>query len=163
MRCEEVREQLAAYLAGELPVDVFRATQAHLAECAACRAELARVDAFAGVLAGIHMPPVPSGFASRIVATAEERRPVVPSSEQSLRRWWRLTSAPMRAAAAVAAFAVGAWGATELSAVKATEAGADNSQQAAETVVGNWFEAAPGDSFASRYLQAINSEVDGEE
>ncbi len=163
MRCEEVREQLAAYLAGELLADVFRATQAHLAECGACRAELARVDALAGVLAGMHMPAVPSGFASRVAGAAEERRPAVLSSEQSLRRWWRLTSAPMRAAAAVAAFAVGAWGATELSAVTATEAGADNSQQAAEAVVGDWFEAAPGESLASRYLEAISLEVDGEE
>lgn len=163
MRCHAVIEQLAAYSAGELSAEVRRAVQAHLAECPACRAEMASIDVSAGVLARTKTPPVPPGFTSRVVTAAEERRcPELPVG-QSPRRWWRFNSAPMRAAAAVAAFAIGAWGASELSTVRPMEAGQDNSQPAADAVVGDWFEAAPGESFASRYLEAINPNVDGEE
>ncbi len=163
MRCEAVKEQLTAYAAGELPAEAHRAVKAHLAECPACRAEMARVDVSAGVLAGVQTPPVPLGFASRVLAAAEERQRTGLSFKQTPRRWWRLNSAPMRAAAAVAAFAIGAWGATELSTAQQTDAGRDDSQAAADAVVGEWFEAAPGESFASRYLAAINPGNEGEE
>jgi anti-sigma factor RsiW len=163
MRCEAVKGQLTAYAAGELLAEAHRAVKAHLAECQACRAEMARVDVSAGVLAGVQTPPVPLGFASRVLAVADERQRTGLSFEQTPRRWRWFDSAPMRAAAAVAAFTVGSWGATELSTAKPTEAGRGSSQPAADSVVRDWFEAVPEESFASRYLEAINPNVDGEE
>ena len=52
MRCEEVQQQLRGFSTGELPMDVRQTVQAHLSECAACCAELAKVDALAGFLTG---------------------------------------------------------------------------------------------------------------
>ena len=99
MRCENV-QQLERFVAGDLPVADRQAVQAHLAECAACRAKLAEYDALAGVVASTPTPPIPSGFASRVMAAARQRQEAQPVAFWNLLRWWRLTSAPMRAAAA---------------------------------------------------------------
>jgi len=100
MRCEDVLEQLTAFSSGELPTDSRQAVQAHLAGCAACRTALVRVDALAGVLAGAKTPPMPLGLASRVMATARQRQEAEPVAAWDLMRWWRLTSAPTRFAAA---------------------------------------------------------------
>jgi anti-sigma factor RsiW len=160
MRCDEVLELLTAFSAGELPVDIRRAMQAHLGDCAGCRAAVARADVLAGVLAGVPAPPLPEGLASRIVASARQRHEAMPVPPGRSLPWWRPTSAPMRAAAAVAAFAVGIWGATELSPPVAARSDGDNAPPVAETVFRDWFEATPGDSLASRYLAAIKAEED---
>ena len=100
MRCEEVQGRLPAYSSGELPTDVREAVQAHLGRCAACQAALARIDALAAVLASAQTPPVPTGFAARVMVRARSRRSAAVSAAWNPLRWWRLGSAPMRAAAA---------------------------------------------------------------
>jgi len=100
MRCGEVLERLAAFSSGEFPTDIRRAMQTHLAECAACRAALARVDALAGVLASTRTPPVPAGLAARVMEAARSRRTSAAPVGWNPLRWWRLASAPMHAAAA---------------------------------------------------------------
>jgi anti-sigma factor RsiW len=110
MHCENVQEQLNRFTAGDLPVADRHAVGAHLAECAACRAKLAELDALAGVLASTPTPPIPPGFASRVMAAARQRQEAQPArlrqgnggqvAAWNLLRWWRLTSAPMHAAAA---------------------------------------------------------------
>ena len=100
MHCENVQEQLYRFVAGDLPVADRQAVQAHLAECAACRAQLTELDAVAGVVASTPTPPIPSGFASRVMAAARKRQEAQPVAVWNLLRWWRLTSAPMHAAAA---------------------------------------------------------------
>ena len=100
MHCENVQEHLNRFTAGDLPMADRRAVQAHLAECAACRAKLAEFDALAGVVASMPTPPIPSGFASRVMAAARKRQAGQPVAAWNLLRWWRLTSAPMHAAAA---------------------------------------------------------------
>lgn len=100
MHCEEVLKQLTAFSSGELSPDVRQNVQAHLAECAPCRAALGRIDAVAGVLAGVETPPAPQGFASRVMAAARQRQRAEPTGAWNPLRWWRLTSAPMHAAAA---------------------------------------------------------------
>ena len=99
MRCEDVLKQLTAFSSGELSANVRQAVQAHLAECAACRAALAEVDALA-VLASGRTPPVPRGFAARVMVAARQRQETKPVAAWNLMRWWRLTSTPMHAAAA---------------------------------------------------------------
>lgn len=100
MHCEDVLKQLGAFSSGELPTEVYWTVQAHLAGCAACRAALGRVDSVAGVLSAARTPPVPSGFTARVLAAARRRQEAQRIGAWSLLRWWRLTSAPMHAAAA---------------------------------------------------------------
>jgi len=100
MRCEEVQGRLPAYSSGELPTNVREAVQAHLGRCAACQAALARIDALGAVLAGAQTPPVPAGFAARVMAKARSRRSAAVSAGWNPLGRWRLASAPMRAAAA---------------------------------------------------------------
>jgi anti-sigma factor RsiW len=100
MHCENVQRQLNHFAAGDLPVADRHAVQAHLAECAACRAKLAELDALAGVVASTPTPSIPSGFAFRVMAAARQRQQAQPIAAWNLLRWWRLTSAPMHAAAA---------------------------------------------------------------
>ena len=100
MHCENVQQQLNRFAAGDLPVADRQTVQAHLAECAACRAKLAEFDAVAGVVASTPTPPIPSGFTSRVMAAARQRQEAQPVAAWNLLRWWRLTSAPMHAAAA---------------------------------------------------------------
>lgn len=110
MRCEEVRKRLPAFSSGQLAPDVRRAIKAHLGECAACRKALGRFDGVAAVLAGTRTPPIPPGFAARAMAAARQRHPAGPGAAWNPWRWWRLTTAPIRAAACavfVAGVAVG--------------------------------------------------------
>jgi anti-sigma factor RsiW len=153
MRCEDVQIHLTALSAGTLPPDVRSALRGHLAECAVCRAAAARIDALAGLVIDLATPPIPAGFATRVMATAQ-RRLESDTARRSPRRWV-LTSGPMRAAAAVAAFLIGAWGAKSLSTPSLPSVIVGDTRPA-ETALSGWFEAAPGDSFASRYLSSIN-------
>jgi predicted anti-sigma-YlaC factor YlaD len=45
MNCDKFKELLAGYQDGELDDDQLKLVEAHLAECAECRAELARLNA----------------------------------------------------------------------------------------------------------------------
>lgn len=102
MRCEEVVRQLERISTGELSPQVRRAVQGHLAGCEACRAALAEIDALAGVLAGVQSPPVPAGFAPRVMAAAAMRQDAKAVAAWSFVKWWRMTSVPIHAAAAAA-------------------------------------------------------------
>jgi anti-sigma factor RsiW len=102
MRCQDVQNQLKSFSLGELPMDVRQTVQDHVAECDACRAELAKIDALAGVLAAAQTPPTPSGFTARVLATARQRLKTDQIEPWNLIGWWRLTSVPMHAAAAAA-------------------------------------------------------------
>lgn len=100
MRCEEVAGQLKKISTGELPPQVRQAVQDHLAGCQACREALAEVDGLAAVLAGAQSPPVPAGFAPRVMAAAAMRQDAKAMAAWSFVKWWRMTSAPLHAAAA---------------------------------------------------------------
>ena len=100
MRCQDVNIQLKAFSIGELPTDIRQAVLAHLSDCAACRADLATIDALAGMGAAAQSPPIPEGFSARVLAMARQRQENDLFETWNLVRWWRLTSAPMHAAAA---------------------------------------------------------------
>ncbi len=100
MRCQDVQNQLRAFSIGELPMDVRQTIQAHVSECAACRAGLTVVDALAGVFALAQTPPIPSGFAARVLTMARRRQETEQIESWNLIRWWRVASVPMHAAAA---------------------------------------------------------------
>ena len=100
MRCEDVKTKLDAYLAGELPPRISEDIDGHLANCPPCREARARLRQLAETLWQLRTPPVPDGFAERVMMAARERQTVRPAIVVS---WnplaWRL-SAPMWAAAA---------------------------------------------------------------
>jgi len=100
MRCADARTRLDAYLAGELPPGISGDIDGHLANCLPCREALARLRQLAEMLRQSQTPPVPDGFAERVMMAARQRRKDTPAIVLS---WnplaWRL-SEPMRAAAA---------------------------------------------------------------
>lgn len=74
MRCQDVKIQLQALSIGELPVDVRQAVQVHISDCAACRADLAKIDALACMGAAAQSPPIPEGFSARVLTMARQRQ-----------------------------------------------------------------------------------------
>ena len=81
MRCEDVQQLLEGFVTGDLPLAARQTIQVHLAECSGCRTKLATIDDLAADLVGTQAPPVPWGFASRVMVAARQRRraePVAP-------------------------------------------------------------------------------------
>ena len=60
MRCEEVRERFAEYLAGSLDAGVAQELEQHVASCAECQAEFAGIEPLWKALGRIPAPPIPS-------------------------------------------------------------------------------------------------------
>jgi len=100
MRCQTVQDNLNAYVRGKMRPDERSVMAAHLRNCPACRAALGELDPVATELVLGQTPPVPHGFAMRVMAAARRRQAAEVSVGWNPLRWWRLTSAPMHAAAA---------------------------------------------------------------
>lgn len=62
MRCEEIREELSAALDGELPEEVRRAVEAHLAGCPACRKERDLLGGVDRLYRALPREDAPEGF-----------------------------------------------------------------------------------------------------
>ncbi|MFT3913170.1 MAG: zf-HC2 domain-containing protein [Anaeromyxobacteraceae bacterium] len=103
---KHVVEDLTALADGALPEERAREVRAHLAGCAACRAEEARLTAALSLLSRLPAAPEPSPyFGTRLAAAIaeEERRPRGLVARLSMR--WRLAiPAGAVAAAGLAAF-----------------------------------------------------------
>ena len=88
--CRAVRENLTAYLDGELDVPARRAVDEHLARCPACRQECAALKDAWRLLDEAPAPPHPhlgSDFADRVLARAHTDAAVSP--------WRRFTASPV--------------------------------------------------------------------
>lgn len=68
MKCEEIREDLAAYLDGEIEGASRRAVDDHLAGCAACSKERDALAATWRLLDIVPPTAVPAGFDERVLA-----------------------------------------------------------------------------------------------
>lgn len=99
MRCEDLQRNLGNYVDGGISPDERKAIEAHLRGCPPCQATLADVDPVAAVLVQSQAPPIPPGFADRVIAHARYRI-IRPRLTWSPVQWWRTASAPMRGAAA---------------------------------------------------------------
>ena len=73
MRCRAVQEKLNLYAAGELLPSVGAQIESHLQACPTCRKELAKLRQLETLLRAVTTPPVPEGFAVRVLAQAKER------------------------------------------------------------------------------------------
>ena len=115
MKCDEVRLLLVSLADGALAGARAEAVRQHVAGCAACREELARLAADVELLRRDEKPEVPAYLGSRIMAGIRER--------QAQARPWLAAAAPVgqfglsRALvriAAVVLVAVGLWLGTAL-------------------------------------------------
>jgi len=106
MRCRVVRNKLDLLDRQELPPHVRERIEAHLSTCAECRRHLARQQRLASLLTTLaEPPPVPDGFAGRLMAAARGRQAACRPAPGSLWRfrWLSLSgSIGSRAAQAVA-------------------------------------------------------------
>ncbi|MFL5342473.1 MAG: anti-sigma factor family protein [Gemmataceae bacterium] len=93
MNCHDVCDRLPLHLYGDLPADEAGAVAGHLAQCAACRRELA---ALALVRDGLNAAPLPASVSVEPVYAAEARR-----QRRSARRWRLAALAGIAAAIAL--------------------------------------------------------------
>ena len=76
MNCQHSR-QLSAYYDGELSPEECQALEAHLAECAPCREELAHLRTLSRLVAGVGEAPLPEGMEQRLHARIDGAGDVV--------------------------------------------------------------------------------------
>ena len=112
MRCGEVQQRLDLYGTKELTHTVRERIEAHLESCDQCREALGRVRRFEDLLTAAPAPPVPDGFAARVVAQAKERQaraltgPLSPRGRSGV-VWERIRLSAGTAAALAAGLIVG--------------------------------------------------------
>jgi anti-sigma factor RsiW len=108
----ELHDQLAAYALDALDDNERSAFEEHLAECEACRAELADFRETAGMLAyAAEGPTPPDALRERILEQARQERPAQSVVVLRPQRALRLT-AIAAAAAVAAAIGLGVWAAS---------------------------------------------------
>jgi anti-sigma factor RsiW len=106
MNCTKVKDQLAAYLHGELEAEARKRVDGHLLGCLACRAELAReraFDDFVRDVAAEFDESLPPGFLKRVVNLAQSESASAAIAGRSarpslLRHWLMAFSLPVRVA-----------------------------------------------------------------
>jgi anti-sigma factor RsiW len=104
MRCKAVHKQLSRYADLEVPAELRGEIEAHLAGCADCRQELAKLDRLGRVLSSTNLPPLPEAFGERVMALARAqttRQRQTARSGWDLLGWWWDAQPAMRAAAIV--------------------------------------------------------------
>lgn len=111
MRCSDVQQKLDLIATGELTHSVRDRMENHLESCADCREALAKLRRFQDLVTASPAPPVPNGFAARVIAQAKERRAIVTRSGRtppvSRSGWKRFEFSAGTAAAMVAGLLIG--------------------------------------------------------
>ncbi|HEB12930.1 MAG TPA: hypothetical protein ENI11_04565 [Actinobacteria bacterium] len=112
MKCEDIEEQLSAYIDNELPDTEMATVEQHLLRCAACAKSLAQLKRIADMVGNV-APVSMSKRASKQLETAIEERLYTPEPEIELSEkpaWWRWLTRPafgaVAASVAVLALAV---------------------------------------------------------
>lgn len=73
MHCQEIQDNLSAYLDGELPPEAAREVERHLEECAVCRDLLNELRSVAHVLGGLPHASAPRGLTEELQGQIERR------------------------------------------------------------------------------------------
>lgn len=107
MRCDEVSQNLDLLIRQELAPPVRERIEGHLRGCGRCREELARLRRLEELLAADAYPPVPVGFAARVVARARREVPSDAAVAVPRTAGWRIAQRMRMAAGAAAALAGG--------------------------------------------------------
>ena len=92
MKCEAARPLLESYLDGELDRAAVDELEAHLATCAACRAQLADLEALRGALRAIPRHRAPAGLRARLAAIGDVSAQDAPRTATPA-TWWKLAAA----------------------------------------------------------------------
>ncbi len=104
MRCDEARARLGRYVDGETTSEARAAIEAHLAKCAACRAELRALRTLAAELARPSPASVPTGLFDAVESRLHEETKAAPDGQAGP----RFRIGPLQSAmAAAVVFAVG--------------------------------------------------------
>ena len=92
MNCLEAQENLSAYLDRELPEDVRRKMDEHLAGCAACRDELRSFAGLSNLVRQAPVPAVPGDLWTRVEREWDGQASVIrpPSRARAAGRYARL-------------------------------------------------------------------------
>ena len=164
LSCLRYRNRLGAYLDGELSPRRHKAVAAHLARCKTCRVALKDLHRLASVMHGLEVSPVPAELADQVLARARTR--AVRSHWEPVTwtplEWWRMASAPLRAAACTAvlvAFFLG------VGLGRGVFVFGDNQTTMAEakSIEGfEWFSPAPPASLGSPYLLLASNDAGDE-
>lgn len=75
MRCEQIKENLSAYMDQMTNGHENQLIEAHLAECVTCRQELEQLQLLHALLANLDEPQIPDGFAEDLHGRLLEGRP----------------------------------------------------------------------------------------
>ena len=121
MRCDDALDQLTDYLDDALPAPAKAVLDAHMADCAECRRELAEVREVIALLHAVPTEPMPEALPGRIFAAldalpesvpglaesvAPESAQVLATAPVAVTPWWKRINLPSAMAGAVAAVAL---------------------------------------------------------
>jgi len=163
MRCTKVRLTIDAYVSGGLGPRDRAAVEGHLKSCDGCRQAAAVARRLVTLGQALPTPPVPEGFAKRVMSLARQgiARPTPAAPSWSLAAWWRMASAPVRAAAAaVLVIGLGAgtvlsWDTWQAQAAPPAQAASQTDPLASYNV--DYLTDAPDGSLAQTYLAMVSS------
>jgi len=163
MRCRKARLTIDAYVSGKIGPRDRVAIEEHLKACDGCRQAATVARRLVALGQALPMPPVPEGFAKRVMALARRRiaRPAPAAPSWSLAAWWRMASAPIRAAAAavlVIGLGTGAlisWNTWQAPAAPPTQAASQTDPLASYNV--DYLTDAPDGSLAQTYLALVST------
>jgi anti-sigma factor RsiW len=79
MKCTRFQKLSSAYLDDQAPRDLRARMESHLGTCDSCRRALESARALSALLRAQSAPPVPDGFAQRVLARARSQRLSAPS------------------------------------------------------------------------------------
>jgi anti-sigma factor RsiW len=156
MKCQKVHEKLDAYVARELPPGKAQRLENHLKTCPACREALVGARRIAAVLSETQAPPLPDGFADRVVSRARRRVPAVERKHAVAPPWSRFSTLAWRSAVAagvVVGLALGAIMGRDVS--EPSQVGASVRDAVVETYQLDYFAEAPGGSVADGMIQMM--------
>jgi len=166
MYCKRTLFRLSAYLDKELPSRQRHEVEEHLRTCRACREQLERVRQVGGFLDTLDVPPLPDGFAARVLAEARKR--TLPAQEKRpyfVPDWWPLgwfssLSTPMRLATCALILLASFLG-LSMSRGISLSGGRQPGAALSENVEGlEWFGPTPPESLGSAYLTLAATSLD---
>jgi hypothetical protein len=107
MKCVQIQEQLSAFHDGELPAEIHKEIEVHLAGCEACASRRAEFSSYTHTFGQISQPVVPPTVWTRIAAELASDR--VPPTAESPRRLRLAAWAMALAASVLLMIGVGYW------------------------------------------------------
>lgn len=107
MLCEYVKLKLDRYIQGDLPDPVSKKIARHVSSCQGCADALSRIRKLEGLFEDTPLPPVPEGFAERLMQRAHHRHLKKLSEPTVIRIWEWFGRADLRKAAVAAGIIIG--------------------------------------------------------